>query len=128
VDPVVQRGAHEERFVHRRLGEEVSVAAWEEWTFTSSLTRPDGVKFEVVCTVSPEQYGDDFPELSEITQMAIARIATDLRNNDRIKNRGVVKIMERPRGPRVPTSGLRYMDEVTNPGRGPEPALHDHRP
>lgn len=87
---------------------------WNQaWTFTSSVTRPDGVKFEVTCTVSPDDYGDDFPELSEITQMAVARIVTDLRNNDRIKNRGVVKIMERPRGPRVPTSGLRYMDDVT---------------
>lgn len=79
----------------------MTVAAWEEWTFTSSLTRPDGVKFEVVCTVSPEQYGDDFPELSEVTQMAIARIASDLRANERAKigSMSLADLMLRPRGP-----------------------------
>lgn len=79
----------------------MTYAAHEEWTFTSSLTRPDGVKFEVVCTVSPEQYGDDFPELSEVTQMAIARIATDLKRNDETKTRVIdfSAVQVRPRGP-----------------------------
>lgn len=81
---------------------------WSQaWTFTSTLTRPDGLKFEVVCTVSPEDYGDDFPELSEITQMAIGRIATDLRRNEQIKARGInlADLMMRPRGPIKPTGG-----------------------
>ena len=55
------------------------------WIFTSGLTNPQGVKFEVVCTVSPDQYGEDFPELSEVTQMAIANIATILKRNERLK-------------------------------------------
>lgn len=89
----------------------MTYAAHEEWTFTSTLRRPDGVKFEVVCTVSPEQYGDDFPELSEVTQMAIARIASDLRSNDRIKSSSIVKIMDQPRGP-IASRGPGPIDEA----------------
>lgn len=68
---------------HRRAA--VTYASHEPWTFTSGVTTPDGVTFEVVCTVSPEQYGQDFPELSEVTQMAVANIASILQRNEKLK-------------------------------------------
>ena len=56
------------------------------WTFTSSATRPDGLEIEVSITVDPEEYGPDFPEVSEITQMALVKTLSTVQQNDRLKS------------------------------------------
>ena len=53
--------------------------------FHSSVVRPDGMVLTVSIQVDVEKYGPDYLELTEVTQMALARMAHDLNRNEAVK-------------------------------------------